>query len=157
LRCDAPAVLDPGILSIPLGNNTARHQHAKAEFELRRAETALLRLEQSIVSEIRRAARNLAASFEGIEAAERAQVAAAEQLRAERVRLEHGESTPSTLLREQTPCRRVAEDPRPEYLSQLDPDRPRDHPSASNRRRRRRDVVVDRPRSWAGTGPAAES
>ena len=91
-----------GILSIPLGNNTARHQHAKAEFELRRAETSLLRLEQSIVSEIRRAARNLVSSVQGIEAAERAEAAAAEQLRAERVRLEHGESTPfDVLLREQ--------------------------------------------------------
>ena len=91
-----------GILSIPLGDNTARHQHAKAEFELRRSETALLRLEQSIVSEIRRAARNLAASVEGIGAAERAESAAAEQLRAEHVRLEHGESTPfDVLLREQ--------------------------------------------------------
>jgi outer membrane protein TolC len=91
-----------GILSIPLGNNTARHQHAKAQFEVRRAETALLRLEQSIVSEIRRAARNLVASVQGIEAAERAEAAAAEQLRAERVRLEHGESTPfDVLLREQ--------------------------------------------------------
>ncbi len=91
-----------GILSIPLGNNTARHQHAKAEFELRRSETALLRLEQSIVSEIRRAARNLMASVEGIEAANRAESAAAEQLRAEHVRLEHGESTPfDVLLREQ--------------------------------------------------------
>jgi outer membrane protein TolC len=91
-----------GILSIPLGNNTARHQHAKAKFELQRAETALLRLEQSIVAEIRRAARDLAASVEGIGAAERAESAAAEQLRAERVRLEHGESTPfDVLLREQ--------------------------------------------------------
>jgi outer membrane protein TolC len=91
-----------GILSIPLGNNTARHQHAKAEFELRRSETSLLRLEQSIVSEIRRAARNLVSSVQGIEAAERAEAAAAEQLRAERVRLEHGESTPfDVLLREQ--------------------------------------------------------
>ncbi len=91
-----------GVLSIPLGNGTARHDYAKAELELRRAKTALVRLEQSIVSEIRRAARNLAASFEGIEAAERAQVAAAEQLRAERVRLEHGESTPfDVLLREE--------------------------------------------------------
>jgi outer membrane protein TolC len=69
---------------------------------LRRSETALLRLEQSIVSEIRRAARNLAASVEGIGAAERAESAAAEQLRAEHVRLEHGESTPfDVLLREQ--------------------------------------------------------
>ncbi len=91
-----------GVLSIPLGNNTARHNYAKAELEVRRAKTAMVRLEQSIVSEIRRSARNLAASFEGIEAADRAQVAAEEQLRAERVRLEHGESTPfDVLLREE--------------------------------------------------------
>lgn len=91
-----------GILSIPLGNNTARHQHDKAKLELRRSETALLRLEQSIVSDIRRAARNLRSSIEGIEAAERGQAAAEEQLRAERIRLEHGESTPfDVLLREE--------------------------------------------------------
>ena len=30
-----------GVLSIPLGNNTARHEYAKAELELRRAKTAL--------------------------------------------------------------------------------------------------------------------
>jgi outer membrane protein TolC len=91
-----------GVLTMPLGNNTARHQYGRAQFELRRSETALLRLEQSIVSEIRRAARNLMASVEGIEAANRAESAAAEQLRAEHVRLEHGESTPfDVLLREQ--------------------------------------------------------
>jgi outer membrane protein TolC len=87
-----------GILSIPLGNNTARHQHDKAKFELRRAETSLRRLEQSIVSDIRRAARNLRSALEGIEAAERARLAAEEQLRAERIRLEHGESTPFEVL-----------------------------------------------------------
>lgn len=91
-----------GVLTMPLGNNTARHQYGRAQFELRRSETGLLRLEQSIVSEIRRAARNLVSSVQGIEAAERAEAAAAEQLRAERVRLEHGESTPfDVLLREQ--------------------------------------------------------
>jgi outer membrane protein len=87
-----------GVLSIPLGNTAARHQYNRSEFELRRAETSLVRLEQSIVSDVRRAARNLAASVEGIEAAERAEAAAAEQLRAERVRLEHGESTPFDVL-----------------------------------------------------------
>jgi outer membrane protein TolC len=91
-----------GILSIPLGNNTARHQHQQAKLELRRAETSLRRLEQSIVSEIRRSARNLRSAIEGIEAAERARIAAAEQLRAERTRLEYGESTPfDVLLREE--------------------------------------------------------
>lgn len=87
-----------GVLSIPLGNNTARHLHDRAKLELRRAETALSRLEQSIVSDIRRSARNLRSALEGIEAAERARVAAQEQLRAERIRLEHGESTPFDVL-----------------------------------------------------------
>jgi outer membrane protein TolC len=99
-----------GLLSIPLGNTAARHQHRLAEFELQRAETALRRLEQSIVSEIRRAARNLEASLQGIEAARRAEAAAAEQLRAERVRLEHGESTPfDVLLREEDLVRAQAQ------------------------------------------------
>jgi len=87
-----------GILSIPLGNNTARHEHDKAQLELRRAETSLKRVEQSIVSDVRRAARNLRSAVEGIEAADRGQVAAEEQLRAERIRLEHGESTPFDVL-----------------------------------------------------------
>jgi len=87
-----------GLLSIPLGNNTARHQHDKAKLELRRSETALTRLEQSIVSEIRRSARVLRSSVEGIDAAARGEAAAAEQLRAERIRLEHGESTPFDVL-----------------------------------------------------------
>jgi len=87
-----------GILSIPLGNNTARHEHDKAQLELRRSETSLKRVEQSIVSDVRRAARNLRSAVEGIEAADRGQVAAQEQLRAERIRLEHGESTPFDVL-----------------------------------------------------------
>lgn len=87
-----------GVLSIPLGNNAARNLHDRARLELRRSETAYNRLEQSIISDIRRAARNLRAAVEGIEAAERGEVAAAEQLRAERVRLEFGESTPFDVL-----------------------------------------------------------
>jgi outer membrane protein TolC len=87
-----------GVLSIPLGNVTPRADYEKARLELRRAETALQRLEQSIISDIRRSARNLLAAIQGIEAAERAVVAAAEQLRAERVRLEYGESTPFDVL-----------------------------------------------------------
>ncbi|MCU0668836.1 MAG: TolC family protein [Myxococcota bacterium] len=87
-----------GVLSIPLGNNTARNLHDRAKLELRRSETAYDRLEQSIVSDIRRAARNLRSAVEGIEAATRAEAAAEEQLRAERVRLEFGESTPFEVL-----------------------------------------------------------
>ena len=48
--------------------------------------------------EIRDAVRNLRSAQEGIEAAERRRLAAAEQLRAERIRLEHGESTPFDVL-----------------------------------------------------------
>jgi outer membrane protein TolC len=99
-----------GVLSIPLGNTAARNLHQRSQLELRRSETQLRRLEQSIVSEIRRAARNLEASLEGIEAARRAEAAAAEQLRAERVRLEHGESTPfDVLLREEDLVRAQAQ------------------------------------------------
>jgi outer membrane protein TolC len=99
-----------GILSIPLGNVRARNDYDRANLELRRAQTQLRRLEQSIVSDIRRAARNLLASIEGIEAAERASAAAEEQLRAERVRLEYGESTPfDVLLREEDLVRAEAQ------------------------------------------------
>ena len=44
------------------------------------------------------AARNLAASQEGIVAARSAREAAAEQLRAEQIRLQYGESTPFDVL-----------------------------------------------------------
>jgi outer membrane protein TolC len=87
-----------GIVTIPIGNVRARNEYDKARLELRRSQIQLERLEQSIVSDIRRAARNLLAALEGIEAAERGVAAAAEQLRAERVRLEYGESTPFDVL-----------------------------------------------------------
>ncbi len=56
------------------------------------------RLEQNIILEVRKAVRDLASSQEGIEAARRASEASAEQLRAERIRLEYGESTPFDVL-----------------------------------------------------------
>lgn len=87
-----------GIVTIPIGNVRARNDFDKAKLELRRSRLQLERLEQSIVSDIRRAARNLRAALEGIEAAERGVAAAEEQLRAERVRLEYGESTPFDVL-----------------------------------------------------------
>lgn len=87
-----------GVLSIPLGNNAARNLHDRAKLEMRRSETVYHRLEQKIISDVRRTARNLRAAVEGIEAATRAEVAAEEQLRAERVRLEFGESTPFDVL-----------------------------------------------------------
>jgi outer membrane protein TolC len=91
-----------GRFSIPIPNTGARKQVSRSEFELRRAESRLRRLEQSIILEVRKAARDLKAAQEGIESAERAQLSAAEQLRAEQIRLEYGEATPfDVLLREE--------------------------------------------------------
>lgn len=91
-----------GIVTVPLGNVRGRHGVSRAELELRRAEVQRRRVEQDIVLQVRESARNLKSAQEGIEAAERRQAAAAEQLRAENIRLEYGESTPfDVLLREE--------------------------------------------------------
>jgi len=91
-----------GFLTVPLGNVAGRHNVSKAQLELRRAHVQKKRVEQDIILNVRAAARDLKSSQEGIEAAERRQVAATEQLRAEEIRLEYGESTPfDVLLREQ--------------------------------------------------------
>ncbi len=88
--------------SIPIPNTTARSKVGISELELRRAETFVRRTEQDIVKQVRDAVRNLASALEGIEAAERSVAAFSEQLRAEKIRLEHGESTPfDVLLREE--------------------------------------------------------
>jgi outer membrane protein TolC len=90
------------LLSIPIPNTTARSQVSQGELELRRATVEKRRLEQDIILEVRKAVRDLNSSLEGIEAAQRASEASAEQLRAERIRLEYGESTPfDVLLREE--------------------------------------------------------
>jgi outer membrane protein TolC len=75
---------------------------ARAQLELRRAEVRLKRIRQQIILEVRKSARDLLSGLEGIEAAERRRLAAAEQLRAERVRLEHGESTPFEVLQRES-------------------------------------------------------
>lgn len=91
-----------GLFSIPLLNKTARSNSTRANIDLRKAGSQLARLEQDIILSVRVAARNLEAAQGAILAAERAVVAAEEQLRAERIRLEQGESTPfDVLLREQ--------------------------------------------------------
>jgi outer membrane protein TolC len=95
---DNPVYSARARLSIPLPNTSARHNVSRTELELSRAQTQKRRLEQSIILEVRRAARNLEASQEGIDAARDAQRAADEQLRAERIRLEYGESTPFDVL-----------------------------------------------------------
>jgi outer membrane protein TolC len=90
------------VLSIPIPNTSARANVGIAELQRRKALTNVRRVEQDIVKDVRDAVRNLASALEGVQAAERAVAASAEQLRAERIRLEHGESTPfDVLLREE--------------------------------------------------------
>jgi outer membrane protein TolC len=95
---DSPEYQARARFSIPIPNTAARKNASRTEFELSRAETRYRRLEQSIILEVRSAARNLRAAQEGIVAAESARKAADEQLRAERIRLEYGESTPFDVL-----------------------------------------------------------
>jgi outer membrane protein TolC len=97
----ADRVVAGGIFSIPIPNTAGRHQVSRSELELRRAKVAKRRVEQQIVLEVRLAARNLTSAQEGIAASQRRVLAAEEQLRAEKIRLEYGESTPfDVLLRE---------------------------------------------------------
>lgn len=91
-----------GVVSIPLGNVTARKNVSKARIELRRANSQITQLKQQIIVSVRAAARGLLASAHGVEAAERRRIAAKEQLRAERIRLEHGESTPFDVLQRES-------------------------------------------------------
>ena len=90
-----------GFFSIPIPNTSARHRYTQAQIELRQARTQKRRVELDIIVQIRAATRNILSSQHGIEAALRGVAAAAEQLRAEEIRLEYGESTPfDVLLRE---------------------------------------------------------
>jgi outer membrane protein TolC len=91
-----------GTFSIPIPNTAARKRVVRSEFQLRRSKSRRLRLEQDIILEVRAASRLLVASAQGIGAAERRRLAAEEQLRAERIRLEHGESTPFEVLQRET-------------------------------------------------------
>jgi outer membrane protein len=90
------------LLTIPFTNTAARSKVSQGELALRRTSVEKRRLQQDIILEVRKAVRDLESSQEGIEAAQRASEASAEQLRAERIRLEYGESTPfDVLLREE--------------------------------------------------------
>lgn len=91
-----------GVVSIPLGNITGRKNVSKARIELRRANSQITQLKQQIIVSVRSAARGLLASAQGVEAAERRRIAAEEQLRAEKIRLEHGESTPFDVLQRES-------------------------------------------------------
>lgn len=87
-----------GLLSVPIPNTRGRKLVDRSQFDLRRSQSSRIRLEQEIILQIRAATRTLLAAAQGIEAAERRRLAAEEQLRAERIRLEHGESTPFEVL-----------------------------------------------------------
>jgi outer membrane protein TolC len=86
------------IFSVPLGNRTASKRVTQREIEVRRSKTLERQLEQRIIVDVRQAARTVDAAQRGIQASERRKAAATEQLRAERIRLEHGESTPFDVL-----------------------------------------------------------
>lgn len=86
------------LFSIPIPNRSARSQLSKDRLLLRQLESRKRKLEQDIILEVRRAVRNIQSAQEGIEAARRATAAATEQLRAETIRLEYGESTPYDVL-----------------------------------------------------------
>jgi len=83
-----------GLVSIPIPNTSARKEVTISELEVRRSKTQMRRVEQQIIVDVRRAARDLEASQRGIVAARRRSASSAEQLRAERVKLQYGESTP---------------------------------------------------------------
>jgi len=87
-----------GVFSIPIPNTSARAAVSRSEIELRRAFTDVKRAEQDIILDVRDSIRNLQSQYEGTLAAEQSRVAAEEQLRAERIRLEQGESTPFDVL-----------------------------------------------------------
>jgi outer membrane protein TolC len=91
-----------GTFSIPIPNTTGRRNVTRSELELRRARTQRARTKLDVIVAVRSAARGILASAQGIEAAERRRLAAEEQLRAERIRLEHGESTPFEVLQRES-------------------------------------------------------
>lgn len=82
----------------PLGNVGPRSQAAKRRIELRRSRAELRRLEQEVILETRKAARDLESALALIRAEERGRDAAAEALRAEQERLRLGNSTPFQVL-----------------------------------------------------------
>ncbi len=102
-RGDGANVWSAGaVFTFPIGNRSGRANATKAELELRRSRTRLRQVEQQIVLEVRDAVRQVQLALERIEATARRREAATEQLRAENIRLENGESTPfDVLLREE--------------------------------------------------------
>jgi len=91
-----------GTFSIPIGNRTASHRVTQSTIELRQAKTAMKRLEQSIVLEVRKAVRDLRSAEEGIRASDRRTAAARAQLNAAEIRLQYGDTTPFFVLQKES-------------------------------------------------------
>jgi outer membrane protein TolC len=90
------------VVSIPLGNISGRKNVSISRIQLRQANSQITQLKQQIIVNVRSAARGMLAAAQGVEAAERGRIAAEEQLRAEKIRLEHGESTPFDVLQRES-------------------------------------------------------
>ncbi len=84
--------------TIPLGNRAARAQYRMASLERQRAELELHNLEQSIVVEVRRAARAVESGFKRVEAARANVVLQRKKLEAEQKKFENGMSTSFEVL-----------------------------------------------------------
>ncbi|HIF93056.1 MAG TPA: TolC family protein [Myxococcales bacterium] len=91
-----------GTFSIPIPNTAARRRVTRTRLDLRRARSRKARTKLDVIVAVRSASRGIQASARGIQAAERRRLAAEEQLRAERIRLEHGESTPFEVLQRES-------------------------------------------------------
>ncbi len=85
-------------VEIPIGNQTARARAAQAEIELRRAKTQLRQVEQMVILDVRKAARDVTDAIAALQAAERRREAQEETLRAEQEKLRLGDSTPREVL-----------------------------------------------------------
>ncbi len=85
-------------VEIPIGNHTARSRAAQAEIELRRSNTQLRQVEQVVILDVRRAARDVTDTIAALQAAERRREAQEETLRAEQEKLRLGDSTPREVL-----------------------------------------------------------
>ncbi len=85
-------------LSVPLGDRAAEARLRRAAYERERRERELAALCNSVVRELREAARNTRSAADRIVATQRSSAAAREQLGAERSRLEIGRATPFDVL-----------------------------------------------------------
>jgi outer membrane protein len=92
-RGNSPSYSYGLVLSIPLGNRTARNNHKISKAEQQRALVRLQRLEQDIMLEVDDAMKLAQTNFERVGATKEARDFADEALQAEQTKLENGKST----------------------------------------------------------------